>query len=127
MFFKSENSRRKFTLVAGALFAVGMGQSLITVFTASNSQNSAEAIDAAPQEQIDLAAGYKIVLEREPNNQTALQGLVQVQLADQKFSEAKPHIEKLISLSPENEGFKALLEEIEKEIESTAQDNPTEE
>lgn len=125
MLFKSEKSRRKFTLVAGAIFAVGMGQSLISVFT-SSSQNTAIAVDQAPQEQLDLEAGYKIVLEREPDNQTALQGLIQVQLANQKLAEAKPHIETLIALNPNHENFNALLEEVNQQLSEAAPEVSTE-
>ncbi|NJN24290.1 MAG: hypothetical protein HC810_07760 [Acaryochloridaceae cyanobacterium RL_2_7] len=124
MLFKSENSRRKFTLIAGAIFAVGMGQSLLAVFTAPNQLSSAEATDQVPQEEVDLEAGYKIVLEREPENQTALQGLIQVQLANQKFTEAKPHIEKLIALNPENDGLRALLEEVNQQL-AILEDQPS--
>ena len=121
MLFKSENSRRKFTLIAGAIFAVGMGQSLLAVFTTPNQQSSAEAIDQVPQEEVDLEAGYKIVLEREPENQTALQGLIQVQLANQKLAEAKPYIETLIDLNPDDDGLTALLDEVNQQLAKPAE------
>ena len=122
MLFKSENSRPKFTLIAGAVFAVGMGQSLIALFTPPNTQNSAEAINQVPQEEIDLEAGYKIVLEREPENQTALEAILQIQLANQDLEAAKPNLETLVRLNPGNEGFKALLDEINQQL--TAQEQP---
>ena len=99
MLFKSENTRRKVTLVAGLLFFIGMSQSVIASFMTSNpiTENTAEAIDQVTTEQIDLEGGYQIVLEREPNNQTALQGLVNVRMAKEDWQGMIAPLDQLIA------------------------------
>jgi uncharacterized protein HemX len=60
--------------------------------------------------------GYQIVLEREPENQTALEGLLNVRLEmNDKQGAIKP-LEKLIILNPEKEDYKNLLKQLEQDL-----------
>jgi tetratricopeptide (TPR) repeat protein len=59
--------------------------------------------DAALQEQLQQQeAGYAAVLEREPENPIALQGLVQARVGLGKLEESLEPLEKLAELQPEN-------------------------
>lgn len=118
MLFKSKETRQKVTLVAGLLFAIGMGQSLIASFLASGSiaENTAQAVDAPAAETVDLAKGYEIVLEREPNNQTALRGLVEAQIASENWDQVIAPLEKLIALNPEDESYPVLMATVKEQI-----------
>jgi hypothetical protein len=118
MLFKSENTRRKVTLVAGLLFFLGMGQSVIASFMASNpnSQNSTQATETVASEQLDMESGYQIVLEREPNNQTALQGLVQARMAKEDWQGMIAPLDQLIALNPQEESAIALRKMVDEQL-----------
>ncbi len=53
--------------------------------------------------------GYQQVLKREPNNQTALEGLAQTYLQLQKPQDAVAPLEKLVKLNPDRSDFATLL------------------
>lgn len=57
--------------------------------------------------------GYQKVLEREPNNPIALQGLVETNLKLKDFKSAVEPMKKLVQLNPNNTQYKELLAAIE--------------
>ena len=85
-------------------------------------QNNSQATPSPTQtsladQEADMLAqarGYELVLQREPNNQTALQGLLQVRLeliqsGKGKIEEVIPPLEKLSELNPGNTNYNVLL------------------
>jgi len=59
---------------------------------------------------------YEVVLKREPDNRTALEGLVQLQIKLQDLPGAKANLEKLIKLDPANVDYKLVLTEVNKRL-----------
>lgn len=53
--------------------------------------------------------GYKLVLEREPDNQTALRGLIDVRRQLNDVEGTVPPLERLAELNPEESRFRVLL------------------
>ena len=109
---KRKTLSRIVTLVLGLGFAGStLAIALSSVFSQNNSptvSSNADAADAEEQiqQQID---GYQKVLEREPQNVTALEGLAQIYLqTDPK--QAIPTLEKLVEYYPEQQQYAGILE-----------------
>jgi tetratricopeptide (TPR) repeat protein len=106
----------------GLAIAAFIGLSLLPFFSSFNQQgnnsstptSTATVADAQKSELQQLEKGYQLVLQREPDNQTALQGLletrlklIQLGLGDVK-SVIEP-LEKLAKLNPERTDYRVLL------------------
>ncbi|ELR99753.1 hypothetical protein GLO73106DRAFT_00036050 [Gloeocapsa sp. PCC 73106] len=85
-------------------------------------RNPAPAPQATTETQSELEQlkaqeqGYQLVLEREPDNTTALQGLVEVRLQLNDLEGAIAPLEKLIALYPQEENLKMLLGTIQQQL-----------
>ncbi|MTF38621.1 tetratricopeptide repeat protein [Cyanobacterium aponinum] len=69
------------------------------------------------------AQGYKLVLQREPDNIFALEKLVQIYLSGGDLASALPLMEKLVSLQPENQSYQEALSFIKQGL--AQQNNPS--
>lgn len=119
-------SRRKRTQRIQQVFAlvgiVGFAGSTIfgtAQLFGSNVQKPAQqnTTDAVPVESplVGQARGYEMVLQREPENQTALEGLVNVRLQMKDYKGAVAPLEKLVKLHPDRQAYKALLAQVKQQ------------
>ena len=115
---------RVVTIVIGLAFAIPMmAGALASVFsqndTAANyPEGEGDAPNAEEQLQLQIS-GYEKVLEREPDNFTALQSLAQIYLQAGDTTKAVPVLEKIVKYYPEQKEIAAILQVI-KQQEATA-------
>jgi Flp pilus assembly protein TadD len=64
----------------------------------------------------EQARGYESVLQREPENQTALRGLVETRLQQQNIKGAIAPLEKLATLNPTDSKYGTLLAEAKQQL-----------
>jgi len=113
--------QRALTLILGIGFAGStLAITLSSIFsqnnnnTASNSNAPTDAV--ALEEQVKLqASGYEKVLEREPNNLAALNGLAQIYLQTGNLEKAIPPLEKLVKFYPQQQEFAEILQIIKQQ------------
>ncbi len=63
--------------------------------------------------------GFAAVLQREPNNQTALRGLVQIRMQRGDVPGTRAALERLAKLNPNNKEYREFLDAIDKQIAQT--------
>ena len=127
----SKQLKRLIIVIFGLAFIGSTGIAVIGGFFRRDSNNAASdnpVTAAAPSatEQLQAQArGYAKVLEREPDNTTALIGLLQTSLQVGDLKTAVPPLKKLIELYPERTDLSNLLTEIETELAQRSQDEIT--
>ena len=114
-------------LVIGFMLIALIGFSGLPLFLSIFSENqpdsqlySATISQVSPNEQAKLEAearGYQKVLEREPNNNTALQGLLDIRLQQQDIEGVIKPLEKLAKLNSEQVEYSILLAQAKQYLE----------
>jgi cytochrome c-type biogenesis protein CcmH/NrfG len=102
-------------IISGLSFAGSTLFGLFGLFTKAFQDEPSTAQSAAVSKNAQLEAqeqGYELVLQREPENQIALKGLVQVRLQMDDLQGAVAPLEKLVELNPEQAAYKALLAQV---------------
>ncbi len=110
--------QRIFILLSGLAFAGSTVFGMVGLFSnASQQPKDTRSTTASKDLQLQKQAqGYELVLKREPNNQLALQGLVQARLQMNDLQGAVEPMEKLVKLNPDNPQYKALLTGIKQRV-----------
>ncbi|MCC0177641.1 tetratricopeptide repeat protein [Waterburya agarophytonicola K14] len=131
---KKKNKTKTKTLVRVATLVMGLGFAGSTLaialssafsqsnYTASESEQSGDAPSIESQIQMRVS-GYEKVLEREPQNITALEGLAQIHLQTNNTAKAIPVLEKMVKYYPERQEFAGILQLI-KQQETSQQTEP---
>ncbi|XPM52661.2 MAG: tetratricopeptide repeat protein [Leptolyngbya sp. IPPAS B-1204] len=115
-------SNKRNRWLTGLVMAIGVlafvGFSIILPFSGAFQQSQKPAGSATPSPRpsgspsADLEAqakGYELVLQREPDNQTALRGLVETRIQQGKLEELLPPLQKLADLNPDQPDYTVLL------------------
>jgi thioredoxin-like negative regulator of GroEL len=107
-----------FVILAGLAF---LGSSVAGLSgSIGSSMNEPIATQKATQSQnAQLAAeekGFAAVLQREPNNQTALKGLVSIRLRSGDMAGTRTALAQLVKLNPADKQYQELLSAIDKQI-----------
>ncbi|AMW27582.1 tetratricopeptide repeat protein [Arthrospira platensis] len=105
---------------------LGMMSSGLGAMFRSNSQssevNQAEEAATIISQLERQERGYQSVLQREPENQTALEGLVMVRLEQNQLEEAIAPLEKLVNLYPDVEDYQNLLKQLKTDTQPAVAD-----
>lgn len=81
---------------------------------------NAQTATPSPNSQLkEIEKGYERVLQREPENQFALQKLVEIRIQMNDLQGAVAPMEKLAKLNPDNAQYKALLAGIKERVGTT--------
>jgi len=110
-----ERRQKILTIVSMFLFFGSMAFRVIPAIQQASQPKPAIASVSAESGLQQQARGYEMVLQREPENQLALEKLsvLRLQLKDTKG--AMEPLEKLVKLHPDRQDYKVVLEQIKKQ------------
>ena len=119
---KKNYFKKGLILISGLGFLFSSGGLLIKMLNnpQPTSQPAVETQSVTDQLKIQ-EQGYLLVLEREPDNTTALQGLVQTRLELDDLEGTIAPLEKLTTIYPEDEKIKMLLDTVRQELANKGQ------
>ena len=113
---KIENRKRIFTIVSIVSFfgSIAFG-GISTVLSSAKQQPQQPATESVITQLQKQAQGYKLVLQREPNNQVALEKLSIIRVRSGDTQGAIALIERLVKLHPDRQDYKTVLAEVKKQ------------
>ncbi len=115
--------QKVFILGSGFAFLGMMVIPLMPLF--QSAPPTAQSSSPTSKEQLEnLAKGYEKVLEREPKNPSALQGLAETRLQMNDLPGAIPPMEMLVKLYPEQSQLAQLLTAIKQQVNADAKLSP---
>lgn len=86
---------------------------LVPLYAGQNQQTGQPTASIDPPSEQDLLRdeekGFSLVLQREPENQTALEGLANARMQLKDYAGAIAPLEKLVALHPDRADYRALL------------------
>jgi cytochrome c-type biogenesis protein CcmH/NrfG len=110
---KNERRKQRLAIISIISFAGSTVFAAVPMIQRAMQSPQPEPVSVEPSLQ-QQAQGYELVLQKEPENQVALEklSLLRVQLKD--FQGAIAPLEKLIHLHPDRQDYKVMLDTIKK-------------
>ncbi len=109
--------QRVFTLVSIVSFFGSTAYGAIGTISSALKQPKNDATTTSRESKIQSQEkGYQLVLQREPENQVALEGLVTARLQMQDGRGAIAPLEKLVKLNPHRQEYKTALAQVKKQV-----------
>lgn len=121
--------KRKQRIVAIGSAVCFMGSTVFAVvhFVTDNLQPLSQptsTAEASIDSQLEMQEkGYELVLQREPQNQVALEGLVQTRIQMKNFQAAQKPLDQLMKLNPGRADYQVIAKQIQQKI-STKNERP---
>lgn len=115
---KKSTLTKVFVIGSGMAFLASSVMGIGGLIGSSLKQPAAKE-NAAQSQNAQLQAeekGFATVLKREPNNQTALRGLVQIRMRQGDAPGTKAALEQLVKLNPTNKEYKEFLAALNKQL-----------
>ncbi|MBR8839484.1 MAG: tetratricopeptide repeat protein [Stigonema ocellatum SAG 48.90 = DSM 106950] len=112
---KIERRQRLVTVVSIISFLCSGAVSVVSSVK-QGSQNSKPVTVSAESALQQQVRGFELVLQREPDNQVALEGLVMARIQMKDVQGAIPPLEKLVKLHPERQDYKQMLQQVKKQV-----------
>ncbi len=108
-------------IISGIAFlsssVLGLGSLIVSsIDKPTKKENTAQSQNAQLQAE---EKGFLAVLQREPNNQTALRGLVEIRMRTGDAPGTKAALEQLVKLNPTNQQYKEFLAALNKQLTDT--------
>lgn len=107
-------------IAVAALLAVSLGPLIQAAFERSDSYNgAASTATTQPDRQAELEGrvnGYELVLQREPDNQTALEGLMEARIGLGDLAGAAEPLARLAELNPQEPRYAVLLAQTKQQL-----------
>jgi len=114
---KKEYFKKALILISGLGFLFSSGGLLVRILHSQVPASQPTAQTQSVTDQLKIQEqGYVLVLEREPDNATALQGLVQTRLELDDLEGTIAPLEKLVTIYPEDKSIKMLLDTVRQEL-----------
>ena len=133
-FFRTQNSDlvmtakktlQRILIIASAISFFGSTGYTLAQMLNSGFKPPEETTEVASIQQLqEQARGYELVLQREPENSVALQGLVDARLQMNDWQGAIAPLEKLVQLQPQQAEYQALLAEVKVQVEKEGDRTP---
>ncbi len=104
------------------LMLIGLATfSVFPIFNAVTAKETTSQFNFESQEELNQRAqGYQLVLDREPENQTALRGLLEIRLKQGDLTAAVGPLETLANLNPDLTDYRLLLAQTKQQLEDYA-------
>jgi hypothetical protein len=117
MLLNETKRKQLITIIFIASFIGTTAMGMIKVFNSTPVSDAPTISQESEQEALKAQVrGYETVLKREPDNQTALEGLVSARLQLKDFKGAIAPLEKLIKLYPARQDYGNQLAQIKAQI-----------
>jgi len=104
------------SMIFGAVQAVSSGLNQDQEIRPAVASAEPSSVSLPKSEMQAQAREYELVLKSEPDNQFALEGLVQVRLQMRDRKGVVQPLEKLVKLNPTKQEYKTLLAQVKQEV-----------